>query len=59
VHLKGVSEDAFVAMREARDKTLSAPALILPSIQVNIRAGELPPPESNGVRYLKLPLNAL
>jgi hypothetical protein len=38
---------------------LSAPALILPSIQVNIRAGELPPPESNGVRYLKLPLNAL
>ena len=59
VHLKGVSEDAFVAMREARDKTLTAPALILPSIQVNIRAGELPLPESNGVRYLKLPLNAL
>ena len=59
VHLKGVSEDAFVAMREARDKTLSAPALILPAIQVNIRAGELPLPESNGVRYLKLPLNAL
>jgi hypothetical protein len=46
-------------MREARDKTLSAPALILPSIQVNIRAGELPPPEGNGVRYLKLPLDAL
>ena len=59
VHLKGVSEDAFAAMREARDKTLSAPALILPAIQVNIRAGELPLPESNGVRYLKLPLNAL
>jgi glyoxylase-like metal-dependent hydrolase (beta-lactamase superfamily II) len=59
VHLKDVSEDAFVAMREARDKTLSAPALILPSIQVNIRAGELPPPEGNGVRYLKLPLDAL
>ncbi len=59
VHLKGVREDDFVAMREARDKTLSAPALILPSIQVNIRAGELPAPESNGVRYLKLPLNKL
>ncbi|MBI3438057.1 MAG: MBL fold metallo-hydrolase [Proteobacteria bacterium] len=55
----GVSEDAFVAMREARDKTLSMPALILPSIQVNIRAGELPAPESNGVRYLKLPIDAL
>jgi glyoxylase-like metal-dependent hydrolase (beta-lactamase superfamily II) len=57
-HLK-LSEDEFVAMREARDKTLGMPVLILPSIQVNIRAGELPPPESNGVRYLKLPLNAL
>jgi glyoxylase-like metal-dependent hydrolase (beta-lactamase superfamily II) len=55
----GVGEDAFVAMREARDKTLSMPALILPSIQVNIRAGELPPPEDNGVRYLKLPIDAL
>ncbi len=60
VHLKnGVSEDAFVAMREARDKTLGMPVLILPSIQVNIRAGELPPAEANGVRYLKLPLDAL
>ncbi len=55
----GVGEDAFVAMREARDKTLAMPALILPSIQVNIRAGELPPPEDNGVRYLKLPIDAL
>ncbi|MDX2274448.1 MAG: MBL fold metallo-hydrolase [Hyphomonadaceae bacterium] len=55
----GVSEEAFVAMREARDKTLEMPVLILPSIQVNIRAGELPAPESNGVRYLKLPLDAL
>jgi glyoxylase-like metal-dependent hydrolase (beta-lactamase superfamily II) len=55
----GVGEDAFVAMREARDKTLAMPALILPSIQVNIRAGELPPPEANGVRYLKLPIDAL
>jgi glyoxylase-like metal-dependent hydrolase (beta-lactamase superfamily II) len=60
IHLKnGVSEDAFAAMREARDKTLGMPVLILPSIQVNIRAGELPPPEANGVRYLKLPIDAL
>jgi hypothetical protein len=46
-------------MREARDKTLDMPALILPSIQVNIRAGALPVAEDNGVRYLKLPLDAL
>lgn len=60
VHIHdGVSEDAFVAMREARDKTLEMPVLILPSIQVNIQAGQLPPPEENGVRYLKLPLDAL
>jgi glyoxylase-like metal-dependent hydrolase (beta-lactamase superfamily II) len=59
IHLAGVSEDEFVAMREARDKTLAMPALILPSIQVNIQAGELPPPEANGVRYLKLPIDAL
>jgi glyoxylase-like metal-dependent hydrolase (beta-lactamase superfamily II) len=59
IHLAGVSEDAFVAMREARDKTLEMPVLILPSIQVNIQAGELPPPEENGVRYLKLPIDAL
>lgn len=59
VHLAGKSEDEFVALREARDKTLEMPALILPSIQVNIQAGELPPPEDNGVRYLKLPLDAL
>jgi glyoxylase-like metal-dependent hydrolase (beta-lactamase superfamily II) len=60
VHLAdGVTEDDFVAMREARDKTLEMPALILPSIQVNIQAGELPRPEDNGVRYLKLPLNAI
>jgi glyoxylase-like metal-dependent hydrolase (beta-lactamase superfamily II) len=55
----GVTEDDFVAMREARDKTLGMPRLILPSIQVNIRAGHLPPAESNGTRYLKLPLNLL
>ena len=53
----GVSEDEFTAMREARDATLSAPQLLLPSIQVNIRAGRLPPPEDNGVSYLKIPLS--
>lgn len=55
----GVTEDEFVAMREARDKTLSMPKLIIPSIQVNMRAGDLPEPEDNGVRYLKMPLNRL
>lgn len=55
----GVSEEAFVAMRTQRDATLEMPVLILPSVQVNIRAGELPPPEANGVSYLKIPLNAL
>jgi glyoxylase-like metal-dependent hydrolase (beta-lactamase superfamily II) len=55
----GVSEDAFVKMRTARDATLDMPTLILPSVQVNIRAGELPPAEDNGVSYLKIPLNAL
>ncbi len=60
VHIHdGVSEDDFVAMREARDATLGMPRLILPSIQVNIRGGHLPEPEDNGVSYLKLPLNAL
>jgi glyoxylase-like metal-dependent hydrolase (beta-lactamase superfamily II) len=60
IHVReGTTEDAFVAMREARDATLSMPALLLPSVQVNMRAGELPPPEANGVRYLKLPLNAV
>ena len=57
VHVReGVSEDDFVKMREARDKTLAAPLLLLPSIQVNIRAGKLPPAEANGVRYLKVPV---
>ncbi|MFS2104664.1 MBL fold metallo-hydrolase [Ralstonia sp. Ralssp135] len=55
----GVTEAQFVAMRQARDATLAMPTLILPSVQINIRAGELPPPEENGVRYLKIPLNAL
>jgi len=60
IHLHdGVTEAEFVAMRTARDKSLEMPTLILPSIQVNIRAGHLPPAESNGVTYLKIPLNAL
>jgi len=60
IHIRdGVSEDEFVAMRTARDRTLAMPTLILPAIQVNIRAGELPPPEANGTSYLKIPVNAL
>ncbi|MBE7527377.1 MBL fold metallo-hydrolase [Betaproteobacteria bacterium PRO4] len=55
----GVSEDEFVAMRTARDTTLGMPVLILPSIQVNIRAGQMPPAEDNGTVYLKIPVNAL
>lgn len=55
----GVSEDEFVAMREARDATLDMPRLILPSVQVNMRAGHMPPADDNGVTYLKLPVNAL
>ena len=55
----GISEDAFVTMRTERDKTLDMPRLILPSVQVNMRAGEMPPPEDNGQRYLKIPVNAL
>jgi len=55
----GVSEEEFVRMRTARDATLQMPVLILPSVQVNMRAGELPPPEDNGIRYLKIPIDAL
>jgi glyoxylase-like metal-dependent hydrolase (beta-lactamase superfamily II) len=55
----GINEEDFVAMREARDATLGMPRLILPSIQVNMRGGHLPPPEDNGVSYLKLPLNLM
>ena len=51
-----ITEDAFVAMREARDATLAVPKLLLPAIQVNVRAGRFPPAESNGVRYLKIPV---
>jgi glyoxylase-like metal-dependent hydrolase (beta-lactamase superfamily II) len=53
----GVSEEDYVAMRHARDATLEAPKLLYPSIQVNIRAGRLPPPDANGRRYLRLPLS--
>ena len=60
VHVhQGIDEDAFVAMRESRDAGLGMPALMLPAVQVNMRAGHLPPAEDNGVRYLKVPLNAL
>ena len=55
----GISEVDFVAMRTARDKTLAMPTLILPAIQVNVRAGNLPPAEDNGVRYLKIPIDLL
>jgi len=58
IHVRdGVDEASYVAMRNARDATLAMPTLILPAVQVNIRAGALPPPEANGVRYLKLPIN--
>ena len=57
VHLAAcVTEDEFVRMREERDSTLSTPKLLLPSIQVNIRAGRLPPAEENGVSYLRIPV---
>jgi glyoxylase-like metal-dependent hydrolase (beta-lactamase superfamily II) len=56
---EGVSEAEFVKMRTERDKCLSVPQLLIPSIQVNMRAGELPPPEDNGVSYIKVPLNRL
>ena len=53
------TEDEFVAMRTARDRTLNTPTLLVPSIQINIRAGEMPPPEDNGTAYIKVPLNRL
>lgn len=60
VHVRnGISEEAFVAMRIKRDAALDMPTLILPSVQVNIRAGHLPAPEANGTRYLKIPLNVV
>ena len=60
VHVhRGVNEADFVAMREKRDASLAMPVLILPSVQVNMRAGQMPPPEDNGQRYLKIPIDAL
>ena len=60
IHIRdGIGEDEFVAMRQARDAGLAKPVLILPAIQVNIRAGAMPAPESNGLSYLKIPLNGL
>ncbi|MCP8632873.1 MBL fold metallo-hydrolase [Pseudomonas mosselii] len=60
IHIhEGVSEESFVQMREARDKTLDMPVLILPSVQINMRSGQFPEPEANGVSYLKIPLNKL
>ena len=59
VHIKGKTREEFVAMRQARDATLGMPKLILPSIQVNMRAGQMPPPEDDGNVYLKVPLNRL
>ena len=60
IHLHdGVTEDAFVDLRTRRDATLDMPVLILPAVQVNIRAGAMPPPEENGVTYLKIPINVL
>lgn len=54
-----ISEDEFVAMREARDATLEMPTLLLPSVQINVRAGEMPPAEANGITYLKIPVNVI
>jgi hypothetical protein len=55
----GVTEQEFVTMRTQRDATLAMPVLLLPAVQVNMRAGELPPAEANGVAYLKIPIDAL
>ena len=60
IHVReGITEEEFVAMRKARDATLGVPTLILPSIQVNVRAGQMPPADDNGVAYLRIPINAL
>jgi len=60
IHVRdGVTEEEFVAMRTARDSTLSMPKLIIPSLQVNMRAGDLPPPDQSGKRFLKVPVNTL
>jgi glyoxylase-like metal-dependent hydrolase (beta-lactamase superfamily II) len=60
IHVRdGISEDEFVTMREARDRTLTMPKLIIPSLQVNLKAGELPEPDDSGKRFLKVPINGL
>ena len=60
IHIhEGVTEDQYVAMRVARDATLGMPTLLLPSVQINVRAGGTPPPEENGISYLKIPLNVI
>lgn len=59
IHIDNVNESDFVTMRQQRDATLSMPKLILPSVQINMRAGHLPPAESNGCHYLKIPMNVL
>ncbi|HSJ13609.1 MAG TPA: MBL fold metallo-hydrolase, partial [Longimicrobiales bacterium] len=60
IHLhEGIAEEKFIEMRRERDRTLAMPTLILPAVQVNIRGGQLPPPEDNGVRYLKIPVDQL
>lgn len=60
IHVRDdISKEDFIAMRNARDATLEAPTLILPSLQVNVRGGQLPPPDDNGIAYLRIPLNAL
>lgn len=55
----GIDEDQYVAMRQARDTTLDMPNLLFPSVQINVRAGQMPPPEDNGISYLKIPLNVI
>jgi hypothetical protein len=60
IHVRADTTEAdYVAMRQARDATLPMPALILPALQVNLRAGALPPPSANGVRYLRIPLDRI
>ena len=60
IHVKdGIGEDEFVRMREARDKTLGMPKLIIPSLQINMKAGELPAPDESGRRFLKVPLDTI
>ena len=60
IHINdNITEEAFIALREGRDRQLGMPKLLLPSIQVNVRAGALPDAEDNGIRYLKIPLNAV